>query len=36
MIVRREGVQVALVPMQASRFNKALKAHADEVRLVKA
>lgn len=29
---RREGVQVVLVPMRTSRLNKALRAHADEVR----
>jgi uncharacterized LabA/DUF88 family protein len=32
---RREGVQVVLVPMQTGMLNKALKAHADEVRTVK-
>lgn len=31
---RREGVQVVLVPMQTNMLNKALKAHADEVRTV--
>jgi len=32
---RREGVQVVLVPMGTRMLNKALKAHADEVRTVK-
>jgi len=32
---RREGVQVVLVPMGTRLLNKALKAHADEVRTVK-
>jgi uncharacterized LabA/DUF88 family protein len=32
---RREGVQVVLVPMGTRMLNKALKAHADEVRSVK-
>lgn len=31
---RREGVQVVLVPMGSKRINKALRAHADEVREV--
>ncbi len=31
---RREGVQVVLVPMGTGLLNKALKAHADEVRAV--
>lgn len=32
---RREGVQVVLVPMGTNMLNKALKAHADEVRKVR-
>ncbi len=32
---RREGVQVVLVPMGTRMLNKALRAHADEVRSVK-
>jgi len=31
---RREGVQVVLVPMGSRTLNKALRAHADEVRAV--
>lgn len=32
---RREGVQIVLVPMQTRMLNKAMRAHADEVRTVK-
>jgi uncharacterized LabA/DUF88 family protein len=32
---RREGVQVVLVPMSSRMLNKAMKAHADEVRSVR-
>jgi NaMN:DMB phosphoribosyltransferase len=33
-LARREGVQVILVPMQTRMLNKAMRAHADEVRTV--